>query len=74
MTSGKIFANVYNKIMMNIFHLLEYNASLGPQHLSNDVSFVNFLRKRRRMQTYQNHCIYVVFFQTPVMMTYTRKI
>ena len=45
MTSGKIFANGYNEIMtcmMYVFHLLEYNASLGPQCLSNDASFVIF--------------------------------
>ena len=60
MTSGKIFANGYNEIMMNVFHFLEYNASLGPQHLSNDASFVIFLRKRRRTQTYQNHCICII--------------
>ena len=51
MTSGKIFANGYNEIMMNVFHLQEYNASQGPQHLSNDASFVIFLRKGRRKQT-----------------------
>ena len=45
MTSGKIFANGYNEIMMNVFHLQEYNASLGPQHLSNDASFVIFCIK-----------------------------
>ena len=45
MTSGKIFANGYNEIMMNVFHLLEYNVSLGPQHLSNDASFVIFCVK-----------------------------
>ena len=42
MTSGKVFANGYNEFMMNVFHLLEYNASLGPKHLSNDASFVIF--------------------------------
>ena len=64
MTSGKIFANGYNEIMKNAFHLLEYNASLGPQHLSNDASFVIFLRKRRRTQTYKNYCVFFPVFPT----------
>ena len=56
-TFGKIYANGYNEIMMNVFHVLEYNASLGPQCLSNDASFAIFLRKGRRKQTYQNHWV-----------------
>ena len=44
-TSGKIFVNGYNEIMKNVFPLLEYNASLEPQHLSNEASFVIFCVK-----------------------------
>ena len=31
--------------MINVFHVLECNASLGPQYLSNDASFVIFCVK-----------------------------
>ena len=53
MTSGKIFVNGYNEILMNV-HLLEYNESQGPQYLSNDASFVIFCIGHW-IPTYQNH-------------------